>query len=272
MAQAAKQATNLLFASNYIQLPLQQLVKPDGGAALAGTTGYDWLTVDADEGALVTVAGGNVGVVKPELKRITGLVWHDENNNGVQDKLESGAFEQALNGYQVTLERYYSTDGSGTWVRDNSGWGDVVDGVATSTKTVRTGDTLMEEGTATSVFAADKLGEHLSGADLWRQGTYSFDKLETAGVVDGKWVVYGYKVRISDARVARGQVLKAKNRVTANESGDAVDWAEDSDLFGNNYAVDGNEYIVLLDQVDADGKTADGQTTRFQHDCRACQQ
>ncbi len=267
-SEAVADQTHLLFAGNYIKLPLDQLVRDEeAGTDFAGTTNYDWLTVDthtvkvteAGENlpGTTTVAGGNAGVVKPELKRITGVIWHDENNNGIQDKKEdgSGNFEDALNGYQVSLERYYSVNGSGTWVKDNS-FG----------RTVRTGNVLMDEFAGGDALIAGALGEYIQGTDLYRSGTYEFDKLETSGVVTvngtEQWVVYGYKVKVTDPRVTRGQVLKAKCRVTVNEEGDDVAYTQDSDLFGTNYAVDGNECIVLLDQVDVNGQTADGQTTQ----------
>ena len=284
VAAAAKNATNLLYEKNYIQLPLYQLVKPDDATAnLAGATSYDWLTVDRTGNgnaleALVTTAGGNVGVVTPTLKRITGLVWEDANNNGLQDKLENGQFERAQDGYQVTLERYYSVGGSGTWVKDTSAWGDLVNGARVDYRTTITGDVEMQQAAkdATEPLAVKALGEHNLLNDLWRHGTYEFDNLETSGVVGDQWVVYGYKVRVSDSRVTNGSVLKAKNRVAtkANPAYDGTDplvpatidvsYTEDSDLFSDNALVDNGapeELIVLLDQVDVNGQTADGRTS-----------
>lgn len=86
-----------------------------------------------------------------------------------------------------------------------------------------------------------ELGEDIDGAltgtpDLYRSGTYRFDNLETAGLrnVNGAdtWVVYGYKVRVSDPRVAENELFRAKYHLTG------AGYRENSDLTGDNKLVE----------------------------------
>lgn len=92
--------------------------------------------------------------------------------------------------------------------------------------------------------------------DLYRSGTYRFDDLETAGLrtVNGtdQWVVYGYKVRVSDPRVTENELFKAKYQLTG------AGYRENSDLTGDNALVEPDEYIVLLETVAEDGTTPTG--------------
>lgn len=97
-----------------------------------------------------------------------------------------------------------------------------------------------------------ELGEDIDGAltgtpDLYRSGTYRFDNLETAGLrnVNGAdtWVVYGYKVRVSDPRVAENELFRAKYHLTG------AGYRENSDLTGDNKLVEPDEFIILLETV-----------------------
>lgn len=61
----------------------------------------------------------------PTLQSISGVLWNDENNNGIQDVTfdENGNVveeEEALDGYEVTLERYYFEGAN--WVPDTTKW------------------------------------------------------------------------------------------------------------------------------------------------------
>lgn len=129
------------------------------------------------------------------------MLWNDANNNGIQDVTfdENGNVvgeEEILDGYEVTLERYYF-DGA-NWVPDTTQW--AADNTA-SVAVTTTDRVLMERGTEKT--KPTELGEDIDGAltgtpDLHRSGTYRFDNLETAGLrnVNGTdtWVAYGYKV------------------------------------------------------------------------------
>lgn len=64
-------------------------------------------------------------MVRPALQSISGVLWNDANNNGIQDVTfdENGNVvgeEEILDGYEVTLERYYF-DGA-NWVPDTTQW------------------------------------------------------------------------------------------------------------------------------------------------------
>ncbi|WP_418994347.1 SdrD B-like domain-containing protein [Adlercreutzia equolifaciens] len=267
--------TKLAHASDFARVSTEQLVRPD--APLYGVAAYDWLTVDMETvvvdsipdgngGAWVhnvplpkVVQGGDMGMVHPTLQSISGVLWNDENNNGIQDVTfdEEGNVveeEEALDGYEVTLERYYF-DGA-NWVPDTTLWA----AGGTASKAVTTTDhVLMERGTAKAKPTA--LGEDIVDVltdtpDLYRSGTYRFDNLETAGLrtVNGtdQWVVYGYKVRVSDPRVTENELFKAKYQLTG------AGYRENSDLTGDNALVEPDEYIVLLETVAEDGTTPDG--------------
>ncbi len=93
----------------------------------------------------------NAGYTKKENKSISGLVWIDEDNNGICDINEKFAKD-----IEVVLERLYLVNGQ---------W-NVMDS---------------EE------FIAVKTAE---------DGTYRFDDLMMYGEIDGKKVIYGYKVKI----------------------------------------------------------------------------
>ncbi len=235
---------------------------------------------------LIPAQGGNIGLVEPTRQSIRGFMWNDKNNDGVQS-----AGEQPYNGYQVDLDRYWFNEKSGTWQLDDgfkyeSTWsskGDLV-----SCGNVKYGKDKNEAdvvtvgapspddrtiaGTLTRSMCIDDgvklpleakaLGEYNLGNELWRSGTYSFDNLETAGVREGNWVLYGYKVRVTDPRVTSGSYLKAKQRVKADEDGNVIDYTQDSDLYADNALVGADdEMIVLADVVDVNSMTTDGRLT-----------
>ena len=265
-------ATKLAYPADYDRVPMGQLLAGETGVAA-----YDWLTVDMtktlvdsyfnENNKLVEVydfyptpvAGGNVGMVHPTLQSISGVLWNDENNNGIQDVTfdENGNVveeEEALDGYEVTLERYYF-DGA-NWVPDTTQW---AAGNTASVAVTTTDRMLMERGTEKT--KPTELGEDIDGTltgtpDLYRSGTYRFDNLETAGLrnVNGTdtWVVYGYKVRVSDPRVTENELFRAKYHLTG------AGYRENSDLAGDNKLVEPDEYIILLETVAEDGTTPDG--------------
>lgn len=267
--------TKLAHASDFARVSTEQLVRPD--APLYGVAAYDWLTVDMETVVVDSipdgnggawehkvplpkvVQGGDMGMVHPTLQSISGVLWNDENNNGIQDVTfdENGNVveeEEALDGYEVTLERYYF-DGA-NWVPDTTKWaaGNTASAAVTTTDRV-----LIERDTDKT--KPTELGEDIDGAltgtpDLYRSGTYRFDNLETAGLrnVNGTdtWVAYGYKVRVSDPRVTENELFRAKYHLTG------AGYRENSDLAGDNKLVEPDEYIILLETVADDGTTPDG--------------
>ena len=267
--------TKLAHASDFARVSTEQLVRPD--APLYGVAAYDWLTVDMETVVVDSipdgnggawehkvplpkvVQGGDMGMVHPTLQSISGVLWNDENNNGIQDVTfdENGNVveeEEALDGYEVTLERYYF-DGA-NWVPDTTKWaaGNTASAAVTTTDRV-----LIERDTDKT--KPTELGEDIDGAltgtpDLYRSGTYRFDNLETAGLrnVNGTdtWVAYGYKVRVSDPRVTENELFRAKYHLTG------AGYRENSDLAGDNKLVEPDEFIILLETVADDGTTPDG--------------
>ena len=104
---------------------------PDGAGMGTGAQTYDWiLDPETDEdGNVVPVEAGDVGEVRAPLQTISGVVWADEDNNGVRDENPTTS---ALDGISLALERYAlvatrDSDGvwatSGTWERDLT-WAD----------------------------------------------------------------------------------------------------------------------------------------------------
>lgn len=272
--EGVTEATKLASADDYATVPLGQLVAAEDGTATAGlTAAYDWLTVDKvevqideyyDENGKLhkvfddysfTVPGGNVGAVHPTRQSIRGILWNDKNNNGIQDATtdENGVrtVEEPMNGYEVTLERYYFNynDAAKGWQKDAS----------FAPRTTTTDRVMIEQATGKTALDL-AVGEDLVAVsgnrnDLYRSGTYSFDDLETSGLVGTDWVVYGYKVRVSDPRVTENELFKAKYQVTG------AGYRENSDLAGDNNLVEPDEYIVLLQTVADDGTTPDGLTS-----------
>ncbi|MEE0705901.1 MAG: hypothetical protein UCH28_05895, partial [Adlercreutzia sp.] len=200
--------TNLAASSDYINVPMTQLLSGDG---INGTAAYDWLTVDKE-----ATLGGDMGAVKPTLQRISGIIWNDANNNGIQEEKEAG-----VNGYKVTLERYYfPVDGTtGTWVADADF---VYDETATegskNSVTTYTQSLYGPEYAASKYRPLDgeslKCGQILEAAAAAQTGYYEFNNLKTTGMVDGKRVVYAYKVRVDQPDVVNEDVFKAKYQVT----------------------------------------------------------
>lgn len=170
--------TKLAHASDFARVSTEQLVRPD--APLYGVAAYDWLTVDMETVVVDSipdgnggawehkvplpkvVQGGDMGMVHPTLQSISGVLWNDENNNGIQDVTfdEEGNVveeEEALDGYEVTLERYYF-DGA-NWVPDTTKWaaGNTASAAVTTTDRV-----LIERDTDKT--KPTELGEDIDGA------------------------------------------------------------------------------------------------------------
>ncbi len=258
--------THLALTSDYASVPAGQLI-----ADAAGTVAYDWLTVDTtkvlvktewnDAGQLVetydfynnTVAGGNVGAVHPTRQSIRGILWNDENNNGIQDVEvdEDGkrTAEEPMNGYEVTLTRYWFDAASKQWVRDTK----------FTPQTTTTGRVLTRKGLDKDYELA--VGESLeangTSFDLYREGTYSFENLDASTMRDdGTWVVYGYKVDVTDQRVTTDELFRSKYQVAG------ATYTENSDLTEGKSLTADDEYIVLLETVAADKTTPNGLTSQ----------
>ncbi len=278
--------TNLKYTSDYVNVAASQLLYNEAtGAAATGTVGYDWLTVPfsvsttgTGEDAVTTktktpLAGGNVGLVHPGTQSIEGILWYDEDNDGVQD-----ADEEGLNSYRVDIERYFYNEKKGAWER-MADWryleseASLASGTATHKQNLsevpggsdydywRTGGNL---GMPSELDL--KCGQTLGATGTMQDGYYRFADLDTMGLVyldaagnidpagTQTKVVYGYKVKVTDRRVVSGQLLKSK----LNVKGADLDYTTDSDLQRNSYLTAANEYIVLLEQVDVNGMTPDG--------------
>ena len=280
--------TNLKYTTDYVNVAAGQLLYDEAtGAAATGTVSYDWLTVPfavsttgTGDAAVTTktktpLAGGNVGLVQPGTQSIEGILWYDEDNDGVQDGAEEG-----LNGYRVDIERYFYNEKKGAWERiadykyqENAG------SAATGTLTHQQNLSEVPGGsdydywrTAGNPGMPSELdlacGQSLGATGTMQDGYYRFADLATMGLVyldaagnvdpDGAEtkVVFGYKVKVTDRQVVSGQLLKSK----LNVKGLGLDYTTDSDLQRTNYLTAADEYIVLLEQVDANGQTPDGKT------------
>ncbi len=159
---------------------------------------------------------------------------------------------RGLDGYEVTLERYYF-DGA-NWVPDTTKWaaGNTAS-VAVHHDRPRSSSAIPTRRSPPS--SARTSTRALTGTpDLYRSGTYRFDNLETAGLrnVNGTdtWVAYGYKVRVSDPRVTENELFRAKYHLTGAGY-------REPDLAGDNKLVEPDEYISLRRRSD-DGTTPDG--------------
>ncbi|MEE0706372.1 MAG: hypothetical protein UCH28_08335, partial [Adlercreutzia sp.] len=251
-------------------------------------TKYDWMLELPDGTALHH--GGDIGEVLPCYETITGTVWMDKNNNGLQGKYKaddgSEQTEPGMNGIKVSLERYYyvADDADAEWTWDTQ-WADPYPTDYTDKTQAKTspmkpavakGWTKAADGsyTYTEMAYANTETKTVDGAD----GTYEFKNLKSSDirlVKDGKIVdagtdgakqavvIYGYKVRVTDPEF-RGRHLLAANVHESSNPATPEDYTIDSDLnYNNGYLMEENEYAVLLNVEDTqdyvDGKAVDAQ-------------
>ena len=103
-------------------------VMADGTKVLVPTDRYltyDWLTyrtLKNDDGTDVIdpatglpkkmVRGGDAGEIKPPTQKITGVVFNDADNDGINGTVNAGEGDEAadapVKGAQLTLERFYT--------------------------------------------------------------------------------------------------------------------------------------------------------------------
>ena len=110
----------------------------------------------------------NLGFKRMHTTSIQGAVWHDMNRNGIREKEEA-----AVDGIRLHLEQYYLNE-QGEWI-------------------------CLRDGNAETDDEKENSSLHaVSGKDA----SYSFEHLETHGIVDGKTVIYGYRVKIDELPTA----------------------------------------------------------------------
>lgn len=264
-SQEEGKKTQIADPADYIGVPTTQLVEAEGAT---GEARYDWLTLAGS-----SVRGGDVGAVTPNRQSISGILWEDKDNDGIQDANELGMNDRA-----VDLERYYydgnADGGAGAWVLD-SGFTYTETYDAGGTPATRTGTVTHAEainpatGLTGQPLTITGCGITRKDGFYWQNGQYIFKNLESVGKVDGQWVVYGYKVKVRDT----SGLFKAKARVEETVTVDGaettrpVDYKLNSDLYTDNYLTSSadtavnpdnpalDEYIVLLEVVDNDGYT-----------------
>lgn len=110
----------------------------------------------------------NLGFKRMENSSISGVVWNDMNRDGIRDKEEAG-----VSGIELHLEQYY--------LNEKDEWICLQDGGAESD----------EEKQVSSLHAITD-----------ENAAYSFTNLKSHGEVDGKDVIYGYRVRMNDIPTA----------------------------------------------------------------------
>ena len=188
----------------------------------ATARGYDALAAGA-----ATVRGGDVGQEPVASASVAGRIWQDLDNDGIQDdadvwvdadddgQLDEGelAREAGVADIEIALTRYLADPAS------EDGW--VLD------------QTFGEDGTVVALTDED--------------GTYTFDKLETArrDEASGTFTVYGYRVALADPEAVAGSW-----HIARYQQGD--DAALDSDLVledGSLVDVAAAEYLVLLEEA-----------------------
>ena len=216
-------------------------------AAQNAGTSFDWLYVRSDaalsDSGALSVRGGDVGQLPAPTTTIQGILWADENNDGIRDNGEVG-----VGGIRVTLERYVpdadDEDGDGDgWKRDPKwyeGWVSDPDFAA--------GDPV----DAWDAYDADcqkGIGSAAAGHSqiTTAAGAYCFEDVPTQRIdPDGTPVVFAYRVRVTMAPDIRYSYLIAKYH-----QGD--DWTRDSDLRYQDALlmdVDSDEYDVPLMSAD----------------------
>lgn len=123
-----------------------------------------------------TTNGGNVGILTQTKRNITGVIWEDTNNNGLQDGAESAdGPEMGLNGYEVELIRSYFDATTSTWVEDTS---------FPETK-IETKHVLYRTINDPIALADYKLGfaQTSEGGKIYNNGIYEFKDLDAAGLL-----------------------------------------------------------------------------------------
>ena len=95
---------------------------------------YDWLsyrelkdslgnTQEDEAGNILHGAqGGDGGEMHLMNPSITGQVWMDANNDGLNQSRGDGAAEEGVEGIQLTLERYYTKANLATWNNTDDQW------------------------------------------------------------------------------------------------------------------------------------------------------
>ena len=193
---------------------------------------YDGLATVTDEAGTARVTGGDAGEVLEETGDITGIIWNDEDKDGIREKDEKG-----VENISVTLDRFVP-DGQGGWMQDATWQGATA---ATSQRVASETDTSDSPIEDSDIFARFGTAD---GA-----GVYSFTNLATHGVVNDKNVPYAYRVRLTDPNSVESTWL-----VTAPHVG--RDTSIDSDLLTeqgkNGNLMDDGDYLVLLDETDMD--------------------
>lgn len=95
---------------------------------------YDWLDYrplldengneqkDENGDILRGAQGGDAGEMHLMRPTITGQVWMDDNNDGLNQSRGEGATEAGVAGMQLTLERYYTAANQATWNDETDSW------------------------------------------------------------------------------------------------------------------------------------------------------
>ncbi len=195
------------------------------GVVSSGAGVYDWRQVaKMSDGETAGRDGADVGELAPVTHRIEGVIWHDADNDGIQNDED----DDIVNGLAVMLERYVYMPGDGaaaTWKSDPA-WN-------ASDHVVATAPMALPEGERNGVFAFEGLDTHVRDAS-------------------GNVTVYGYKVKLIDERVMGADFRTREFVVAKRHQGN--DGALDSDLRledGYLVAIDEGEMIVLLQQEEA---------------------
>ncbi|MEE0705965.1 MAG: PASTA domain-containing protein, partial [Adlercreutzia sp.] len=269
---------------------------------------YDWLTYRPkldDEGNVVVdettnkpvseVHGGDVGEVQPPVQKITGRVFNDVDNDGINGTMAAGdtdtVVDEPVAGVQLTLERHFtlaepaSADeaavAAGTWQVDPTWTTEEAAAAYAEDPTVglpgdNTYGTYQAAEDATHNTVTDENGAY-EFTHLKSQGWLSFDE-DGNVVADGtegavsKRVIFGYRVRLTEADWwnrywGTAKYLQGSTYVPTSE-----DYLSDSDLVHSdgylmsgtaagtddegNAVADSMEYTVLVDVATADSPKA----------------
>ena len=162
---------------------------------------YDWMKEVPDGSGLYH--GGDIGEVLPPYQTISGTVWLDKSNDGVQNTYRDDvagvtADEPGIAGVQVSLERYYYVaDGGADWKWDTQ-WADEAptqfrDQYASARNDMVPGVGAWEKGGANvdgEGFALDADGYHVYDLDGYgyanvltdADGRFAFDTLKSSDV------------------------------------------------------------------------------------------
>lgn len=108
----------------------------------------------------------NLGLKRMETGAINGRIWQDDNRDGIQNEKEPG-----LSGHEIKLEQYY-LDAQKNWKP-------------------------LAETKAAKASENESIRSVQSKAD----GTYAFTDLPAVGELNGKPVVYGYRLKLEELPV-----------------------------------------------------------------------